>query len=70
MNGRDVPDLLTGLQHALNIAHDNRLSLPQRPKSFAFIIERSPRYRPNSLSACQPWITLICVKDGGLGLAR
>jgi hypothetical protein len=23
MNGRDVPDLLTGLQDALNVAHDN-----------------------------------------------
>jgi hypothetical protein len=22
MNGRDVPDLLTGLQHALNVAHE------------------------------------------------
>jgi hypothetical protein len=23
MNGRDVPDLLTGLQDALNVVHDN-----------------------------------------------
>jgi hypothetical protein len=23
MNGRDVPDLLTGLQDALNVAHNN-----------------------------------------------
>jgi len=34
MNGRDVPHLLTGLQDALNVAHDNR-SPPQRK-------ERSP----------------------------
>jgi hypothetical protein len=23
LNGRDVPNLLTWLQHALNVAHDN-----------------------------------------------
>jgi hypothetical protein len=29
MNGRDVPDLLAGLQDALNVAHDNYS--PSRP---------------------------------------
>src|SRR6185295_7676469 len=32
MNGRDVPDLVTGLQDALNIAHDN--DSPSTPPVF------------------------------------
>jgi len=32
MNGRDVPDLLTGLQDALNVAHDNDFSFSAAPR--------------------------------------